>query len=254
MNDTIEANEATLSELEGMKQSLLGLLDLADIEAADAEKFGAYGGNISSMAAYGGSTSKWKGKDVSHLQQSVLEQFKYLDEDSDDEQWGDIAMFTTNGDDKESQKLQQQIERELAAAMKKEKKAGGRGAAKLLKAAVNVDYDPSMDAKEDDDELDLNDVEAQLAETLDRADDDVTEIQKKMEAISSMTGKQIKMDFHTMTGDQIAEHCEDTWEQLEDGKEQQIELKKTQENVVGHLVETNEWLFSALQETLNAEL
>merc|ERR1712173_516547 len=119
---------------------------------------------------------------------------------------------------------------------------------------MDVDYDPSMDAKEDDDELDLNDVEAQLAETLDRADDDVTEIQKKMETISSMTGQTIKMDFDTMTGDEIAGHCEETWEQIEDGKERQIELKKTQENVVGHLVETNEWLFSALQETLNAEI
>jgi len=268
---TITANEATLeeqeqrivamtSELEGMKQNLLGLnLSFQDIEAADAEEFGAYGGNIGDMAAYGGSTSKWKGKDVSHLQQSVLEQFKYLDEDSDDEQWGDIAMFTANGDDKESQKLQQQIERELAAAMKREKKGGGRGAAKLLKAAVNVDYDPTMDGDakfddDDDEELDLLVVEEQLEETLDRSNDDVIEIQKKMEAISSMTGKQIKMDFHRMTGDEIAEHCEDTWEQLEDGRSNQIELKKTQENVVGHLVETNEWLFSALQETLNAEL
>merc|ERR1719273_2193604 len=128
--------------------------------------------------------------------------------------------------------------------MKKEKKGGGRGAAKLLKAAVNVDYDPTQDEKEEE-ELDLKDVEAQFEETLDRANDDVTEIQKKMEAITSMTGKQIKMDFDTMTGDEIAEHCEDTWEQIEDGKEQQVEMKKTQENVVGHLVETNEWLFSA---------
>jgi len=181
----------------------------------------------------------------------VLDQFKYLDEDSDDD-WGDMGMFnvTTVPSD-----LEKQLEKELNAAMKKEKKGGGRGAAKLLKAAVNVDYDPTQDDdKEDDEDLDLAHVEAQLEETLDRADDDVTEIQKKMEAISSMTGQTIKMDFHTMTGDEIASHCEDTWEEIEEGKEKQIELKKTQENVVGHLVETNEWLFSALQETLNAEI
>merc|ERR1719273_2840649 len=148
----------------------------------------------------------------------------------------------------------EQLEKELNAAMKKEKKAGGRGAAKLLKAAVNVDYDPTLDEKDDEEEINVKDVEAQFEETLDRPNDDVTEIQKKMEAITSMTGKQIKMDFDTMTGDEIAEHCEDTWEQIEDGKEQQVEMKKTQENVVGHLVETNEWLFSALQETLNAEI
>ena len=200
------------------------------------------------MTAYGGSSSKWKGKDVSHLQQSVLDQFKYLDEDSDDD-WGDMDMFKgVKMTDTE------QLEKELNAAMKKEKKAGGRGAAKLLKAAVNVDYDPTLDEKDDEEEINVKDVEAQFEETLDRANDDVTEIQKKMEAITSMTGKQIKMDFDTMTGDEIAEHCEDTWEQIEDGKEQQVEMKKTQENVVGHLVETNEWLFSALQETLNAEI
>merc|ERR1711993_179630 len=115
------------------------------------------------MAAYGGSSSKWKGKDVSHLQQSVLDQFKYLDEDSDDD-WGDMDMFKGQNVGAD---LEKELEKELNAAMKKEKKGGGRGAAKLLKAAVNVDYDPSQDADEKDEELDLDHVEAQLEETLD---------------------------------------------------------------------------------------
>merc|ERR1712204_17426 len=111
------------------------------------------------MDTYGGSNSKWKGKDVSHLQQSVLDQFKYLDEDDD---WGDLDMFaTTNNSD--AAKLEKQLEKELNAAIKADKKQAG--AAKLLKAAVNVDYDPTQD--KDEEKLDAEMLEAQLEETLD---------------------------------------------------------------------------------------
>merc|ERR1711997_746276 len=90
-----------------------------------------------------------------------------------------------------------------------------------------------------------------LEETLDFADDDVTDIQKKMDTIAAMTGKTIKMDFDSMAVDDIVAHCEETWDQIEGNKDEQQNLKATQENVVGHLTETNEWLFAALQETLN---
>merc|ERR1712087_677419 len=132
LRKTIAENDVTLEEqekkivqligeLEGMKQNLMGLnLDFADIEKADAEEFGDYGGNISSMAAYGGASSKWKGKDVSHLQQSVLDQFKYLDEDSDDD-WGDMDMFKGQNVGAD---LEKELEKQLNAAMKREKKGG----------------------------------------------------------------------------------------------------------------------------------
>merc|ERR1712204_89006 len=91
-------------------------------------------------------------------------------------------------------------------------------------------------------------------EKLDRADGDVADIQMKMDAVQSMTGKQIQMDFTQMTVDDLADHCEDTWDAIEEGTEVQKGHKKAQEKVVGHLVETNEWLFAALQETLNDNL
>eukprot|EP00484_Ammonia_sp_Unknown_P000373 CAMPEP_0197022680 /NCGR_PEP_ID=MMETSP1384-20130603/3493_1 /TAXON_ID=29189 /ORGANISM="Ammonia sp." /LENGTH=611 /DNA_ID=CAMNT_0042450765 /DNA_START=99 /DNA_END=1934 /DNA_ORIENTATION=+ len=254
LRKNIEENEKVLaeqedkiiqmsSELEGLKQQLVVLnLDFGDIERADAEEYGAYGGNISAMDTFNQS-SKWKGKDVSHLQKSVLDQFKYLDEDEEDD-WGDLDMFNTATDSK----LEAELEKELAAALKADKKQAG--AARLLKAAVGVEY-----ADEDQDEkLDIGELEARLEETLDLADEDVNEIQNKMDTIASMTGKTIKMDFDSMTTDDLTAHCEETWEQIEGNKDEQSSLKKTQENVVGHLVETNEWLFAALQETLNENL
>eukprot|EP00486_Rosalina_sp_Unknown_P014231 CAMPEP_0201591586 /NCGR_PEP_ID=MMETSP0190_2-20130828/189721_1 /ASSEMBLY_ACC=CAM_ASM_000263 /TAXON_ID=37353 /ORGANISM="Rosalina sp." /LENGTH=233 /DNA_ID=CAMNT_0048049985 /DNA_START=1129 /DNA_END=1830 /DNA_ORIENTATION=- len=231
------------SELEGLKQQLVVLnLDFGDIERADAEEYGAYGGAIGNMETYS-SSSKWKGKDVSHLQKSVLDQLAYLDDDDDDD-WGDVGMFQVDTNIDASK-----IDQELNAAIKADKKQAG--AAKLLKAAVDVDYDPTQD---DDEKLDLDEVGAALQDTLDFADDDVTEIQGKIDAIANMTGKTIKMDFDTMTTDDLTAHCEETWDQIEQNKEEQTSLKKTQENVVGHLVETNEWLFAALQETLNDNL
>eukprot|EP01084_Bolivina_argentea_P015146 28330_1 len=258
LRKTIEENERILNEqedkimkmtqdLEALKQDLVVLnLDFGDIERADAEEYGVYGGNLHDMDAYQASNSKWKGKDVSHLQKSVLDQFAYLDEDSDDD-WGDVQMFNTTSN-ADAKKLEKELEKQLNAAIKSDKKQAG--AAKLLKAAVNVDYDPTQD-DEKDEKVDLEALEAELEETLEMADDDVTEIQKKMDTIAAMTGKTIKMDFTGMTTDDVVAHCEETWEQIENNKQQQTSLKKTQENVVGHLVETNEWLFAALQETLS---
>merc|ERR1712154_620011 len=165
-----------------------------------------------------------KGKDVSHLKKSVLDQLNYLDEEDDDDDWGDLSMFETMGSG--DKKFQQQVEKEMKAALRADKKESG--AAKLLKAAVNVDYDPTQDFEKDE-KLDVAALEAQLEETLDMADYDITD-------------------------NQVVAHCEETWENIEDNKEEQTALKATQENVVGHLVETNEWLFAALQETLNDNL
>eukprot|EP01083_Nonionella_stella_P071267 191318_1 len=259
LRKTIEENEKIIAEqedkimqmtgtLELSKQDLLVLnLDFGDIERADAAEYGIYGGNIAGMdAAYAAANRKWKGKDVSHLQKSVLDQLSYLDEDDDDD-WGDLDMFVS-GQTSDS-KLAKQIERQMKAAINADRKQAG--AAKLLKAAVNVDYDPTQD---DDEKLDVAELEAQLEETLDLADDDVTEIQQKMDTIASMTGKTIRMDFSSMTTDEVVAFNEETWDTIEENREEQTSLKTTQENVVGHLVETNEWLFAALQETLNENL
>jgi len=257
LRKTIEENEVVLGEqenklvamstqLEALKQDLLAVKgDFGLIEAADRAEYGQYGGAIGDMAAYGGSSSKFKGKNVKHLEKSVLDQLAYLDEDDDDDDWGDMGMFSNVKVDKA---LEKQLEKEFKLAIK----GGGAGAAKLLKAAVNVDYDPSQDVE--DEKLDVADLEAQLEETLDRADGDVADIQMKMDAVQSMTGKQIQMDFTQMTVDDLADHCEDTWDAIEEGTEVQKSHKQAQEKVVGHLVQTNEWLFAALQETLNDNL
>ena len=117
--------------------------DFGAIEEADRTEYGQYGGAILDMAAYGGSSSMF-----------------YLDEEDDD--WGAMDMFS-------SVKVDSMLEKELNAAIKADKKHAGT--AKLLKAAVNVDCDPSQD--NDDEKLYVADLEAQLEEMLDRADGDV---------------------------------------------------------------------------------
>ena len=86
--------------------------DFGDIEHADRAEFGKYGGDISEMAAYGGS-SKFKSKNVEQLE-------------------------------KELEKVDCKLET-LNAAIKADKK---HAVAAKLKAAANVDYDPSQDVED----------------------------------------------------------------------------------------------------------
>eukprot|EP01084_Bolivina_argentea_P249582 417883_1 len=232
------------ADLEQLKQDLMVIGgDFGSIQQADKEEYGDYGGDVSQMGYGGGKLSKYKGKDVKHLEKSVLDKLAYLDEESDDDGFGMDDMFNIEMDND----FEKQLEAELAASYKADKKGG---AAKLLQAAVGVKYDDSVEEKE----MDIDAIEAQMQDTLDIAKEDVTEIQRKFDAVAEMTGDTVKLDFETMTSDEITAHCEETWDQIENNKSEQTALKKTQENVVGHLVETNEWLFAALQETLNTQL
>merc|ERR1719204_445203 len=85
--------------------------------------------------AYVASNNKMKGKDVSHLQKSVLDKLAYLDEESDDG-FGDMdldEMFSPEVTDDFEDALQRELDSAFKAASK-------GGAAKLLKEAVGVDY------------------------------------------------------------------------------------------------------------------
>jgi len=176
---------------------------------------------------------------VSHLQKSVLDQLAYLDDDSDDD-FGDL-------DDMFSPALNDSYEKDLEAQLNnafKEAKKGG--AAKLLKDAVGVDY------VEEKDEFDIEDLEGQLEETLNFGNMEIDDIGAQHKLMAVMTEGAVVLDFDEMPKEQMVKHVEATWQEIEDMKANQKELKEAQENVVGHLVETNEWLFAALQETLNS--
>merc|ERR1712157_155797 len=99
-------------------------------------------------------------------------------------------------------------------------------------------------------DMDLDDLEAAMEDTLDMGNMDIDDIGAQQEAMDEMNKDAIQLDFATMTVEDVAMHVEETWADIEENKEQQNDLKEAQENVVGHLVETNERLFSALQETL----
>ena len=60
------------------------------------------------------------------------------------------------------------------------------------------------------------------------------------------------MDLDAMDTAGLIEHCDDTWVKIEENRVEQNNLKKSQQTVVSHLVETNEWLFNALSEILNS--
>jgi len=244
----IEEQEENLmkknAELEMLKQELMVAGgDYDAVQNADAQEMKEYGADTSSLHIFT-SNNKNKGKDVSHLQKSVLDKLAYLDEDDEEDGFDDLDdMFSPTGG-KADDDYEAELERQLAAAFKADKK--GKGAAKLLKDAVGVDYVEEKD-------MDLDDLEAAMEDTLDMGNMDIDDIGAQQEAMDEMNKDAIQLDFATMTVEDVASHVEETWADIEENKEQQEDLKEAQENVVGHLVETNEWLFSALQETLTSQ-
>lgn len=181
------------------------------------------------------------------------------------------------------------------------------GAGRLLKDAVGVDYVEEKD-------MDMEDIEAALDDTLQAGDMDVDDLIAQKELMEEMVGDEEELDFgkkmenidaeiadtydkiNNISQDEVKEMTKEEVENLnafkakmselgfegnleslpEDKKrqaeneflkyeltskslkidshrQQQATLKERQENVVGHLVETNEWLFAALQETLQSK-
>ena len=134
------------------------------------------------------------------------------------------------------------LEAELNKAFKQAKKGG---AAKLLKDAVGVEFE------EEKEDIDIGDLEDRLEETLNFGNMEIDDIGAQHQLMAVMTQGKVVLDYSEMPKEQVVKHVESTWNEIEKMKTNQKELKEAQENVVGHLVETNEWLFAALQETLN---
>jgi len=154
-------------------------------------------------------------------------------------------MFSPEVTDDFEDELQKQLDSAFKMATEK---GGNLGAARLLKDAVGLEYDEK--AME---EMDMADMEAQLEETLNVGDMDLDDIRAQNEAMDVMLEDQVVMDFEQMPVEDVVEHVKETWGAIENNKTAQKELKQAQENVVGHLVETNEWLFAALQEQLKSK-
>eukprot|EP00488_Nonionellina_sp_1-RS-2012_P002822 TRINITY_DN5710_c0_g1_i1.p1 TRINITY_DN5710_c0_g1~~TRINITY_DN5710_c0_g1_i1.p1 ORF type:complete len:242 (+),score=108.37 TRINITY_DN5710_c0_g1_i1:1035-1760(+) len=194
--------------LEQLKQELMvaggnyGAVQQQDMK--DMEEMGF------SEDMYVASGNKMKGKDVSHLQKSVLDKLAYLDEGDSDDDFGDLDdMFVMDMDNS----MEAELEKELNAALLADKKGG---AAKLLKEAVGVDYIEEKD-------VDMADLEAQLQETLTIGDMDIDDIGAQQELMAEMLSDQINLDFDNMDTEQVVQHVEDTWHDIEENKEQQEE-------------------------------
>ena len=104
------------AELEGLKQELMVAGgDFDQVQQQDQADMAAMGYS-GQEASFQSSGNKMKGKDVSHLEKSVLDKLAYLDEDSDDD-FGDMDdMFAITVDD--------DLEAELNKAFKQSKKEG----------------------------------------------------------------------------------------------------------------------------------
>merc|ERR1712154_735504 len=122
----IEEQESSIlqknADLEMLKQELMVIGgDYDTVQRADTQEMKEQGFQEASYVA--SSKNNMKGKDVSHLQKSVLDQLAYLDDDSDDD-FGDLDdMFSPAMNDNYD------LEAELNSAFKAAKKGG---AAKLL--------------------------------------------------------------------------------------------------------------------------
>merc|ERR1719251_453833 len=179
--------------------------DYGAVKAADAEEMAEYGANVNDSQTFV-SKNKMKGKDVSHLQKSVLDKLAYLDEDDDEDGFEDLDdMFspTKSGDDYEKE-----LEAQLAAAFKADKKGG---AAKLLKEAVGVDYVEEKD-------MDMDDLEAQLEDTLYMGNMDIDDIGAQQQAMDEYNKDAIQLDFNNMEVDELRDHVEETWAGIEEMK------------------------------------
>eukprot|EP00484_Ammonia_sp_Unknown_P017647 CAMPEP_0197043168 /NCGR_PEP_ID=MMETSP1384-20130603/19427_1 /TAXON_ID=29189 /ORGANISM="Ammonia sp." /LENGTH=615 /DNA_ID=CAMNT_0042474419 /DNA_START=164 /DNA_END=2011 /DNA_ORIENTATION=+ len=235
----IEEQESSLmvkqGELEMLKQELMVAGgDYAQVQEQDAQDMAAMGYE---QESYQAKNSNLKGKDVSHLQKSVLDKLAYLDEDEDDgfDDFDDMFMGTGMDD----------YEAELEAQMTAAVKADRKGAAKLLKDAVGVEYVEEKD-------MDMDDLEAAMEDTLRTGDMEIDDLTAQQEAMDDMMQDQVDLDFDKMPVEELVEKVPVIWNDIETNVTKQEDLKKQQENVVGHLTETNAWLFDKLQETLNA--
>ena len=213
---------------------------------------------ISGVQGKGGKKRKKKrvGAHQSMLPSGLLDQLKELDAESDDEDYVLDDMFVTNDKDDIAAK---QVEKEMEEALKRmQNVANGKD---IVKSAIGDSDQKAQDAM------------AELQGTLDAATADVTETGKVLFIffifvwfrvdessilffpvlfLENFDQEAFAMDLDALDTQGLITHCDDTWVKIEENRVEQSNLKKSQQTVVSHLVETNEWLFNALSEILNA--
>jgi len=113
----------------------------------------------------------------------------------------------------------------------------------MIKKAVTVDQTKSNVDK-------TTDAIQQLAGTLAAATFDPSSATDPDEPVL-FDSVAVNIDFSRMDKRELRDVCVDTFDKIEKNRGEQTVLQKKQQAVVGHLVETNEWLFNTLSDILN---
>jgi len=184
---------------------------------------------------------KAKQHSQSTLPQNLLSQLAELDAESDEEYQLD-EMFVTNTKNDPTTK---EIEKEMEDALKRMQKVA-KGA-DLVKSAIDVDEKSTGDEK-------TKNAMEQLSSTLAAANADVTQMDEDNKENEEDAYPELHVDLDAMKRPDLETHVEETWVKIETNRVEQTTLKKQQQKVVDHLVETNEWLFNALNDILNSSI
>jgi len=95
----------------------------------------------------------------------------------------------------------------------------------------------------------------ELKETLEAAEKNVVETTEKMNEKELQEFYKSQMpEYSKMSQKELSGNITSSWKEIQDLKKKQEKLKKSQQNVVDHLVDTNEWLFNALNEILEEKV
>jgi hypothetical protein len=178
------------------------------------------------------------------LADNILAKLDYLDEESEEEDYVLDDMFATDGSDAGAMAA---LEAEMEAAF----------------ARMNQDTDETKAVKDavgyDDDgkELDAEAAAQKLSNTIEAGQRDVLDIQYDENGIAIDVGDAVGVtfiDYDALQLPELVDHCKDSWTEIEDTTAKQEVLKQTQKEMVGHLSDTNEWLFAALGDVLNSAM
>jgi len=177
----------------------------------------------------------------STFSQNLISQLAEFDAEDDQEYELDEMFVTATKNDPSAK----DIEKEMEEALKRMQKVA-KGA-DLVKSAIDIDEKSTSNEK-------TKNAMDQLSATLAAANADVTEMDDDNKEIEEDAYPDMHVDFDAMKRPDLESHVEETWVKIETNRVEQTTLKKSQQKVVDHLVETNEWLFNALNEILNSSI
>lgn len=174
-----------------------------------------------------------KGRE-SVLPTALMDQLKELDAEEDDEDDVLDDMFMPSKEDSLAAK---KVQQEMEAALKRMEAAAN--GADMVKSALG---DGAISAEMVANAADSGGDDEKGTGATDDHDDTDTEYEEEAFA----------MDLDKFDKSKLMQHCDDQWIKIEENRIEQQNLKKSQQTVVSHLVETNEWLFNALNDILNS--